>query len=79
MISEAKRYNEDDDIPINSLEDKPKAFDSGKHDKQLLFGVRCLLKRNPSLEFCREVVRMNKTELDPAEVRKVAHFTLTAA
>ena len=46
-------------------------FGSGQYDDKPFVGVRRLLKRNPSLEFCRDVVEMNKEALDPAEVRKV--------
>jgi hypothetical protein len=38
---------------------------------KLSFFLGRLLKHNPSLQFCREVVQMNKEELDPAEVKKV--------
>lgn len=43
----------------------------GQHDEESFAGLGRLLKQNPSLQFCREVVQMNKEELDPAEVRKV--------
>lgn len=47
----------------------------GQYDEKPLVGLRRLLKHNPSLEFCLEVVQMNKEELDPAEVRKVgSHY-----
>jgi hypothetical protein len=46
-------------------------FRTRQYDEKPSFGFRRLLKRNPSLEFCREVVQMNKQELDLAEVRKV--------
>ena len=55
-------------------------FKSFKYDDKPFFGVRRLLKRNPSLKFCREVIQMNKQELDPIEVRKVGlhHFHYSA-
>ena len=42
-----------------------------QHDEESSVGLGRLLKHNPSLQFCREVVQMNKEELDPAEVKKV--------
>jgi hypothetical protein len=53
-----------------------KTFGLSKYDDKPFFGVRRLLKRNPSLKFCREVIQMNKQELDPAEVQQVSlhHF-----
>lgn len=35
-------------------------------------GWRRILKKNPSTEFCREVIKMNDEELDPTEVKKVS-------
>lgn len=49
-------------------------FGLGQSDEKPFTGVRRLLKRNPSIEFCREVAKMNEEELDPAEVKKVPQF-----
>lgn len=35
-------------------------------------GLRKLLRRNPSVEFLREVAEANEHELDPVEVKKVS-------
>lgn len=42
-----------------------------QYDNKDFFGVRGLLKRCPSLDFCQEVIQMNKEKLDLVEVRKV--------
>jgi hypothetical protein len=71
ISSETGKDNEKADI--QQLEVPEDIIDTfGQYDEKPFVGVRRLLKRNPSLEFCREVVEMNKEELDPAEVKKVS-------
>ena len=71
ISSETGKDNEKADI--QQLEVPEDIIDTfGQYDEKPFVGVRRLLKRNPSLEFCREVVEMNKEELDPAEVKKAS-------
>jgi hypothetical protein len=65
--SDSEKADQQFEIPGDTLQ----AFGSGQFDDKPFVGVRRLLKRNPSLEFCRDVVQMNKEVLDPVEVRKV--------
>lgn len=46
-------------------------FGLNPSDEKPFTGMRRLLKRNPSLEFFREVAKLNEKELDPVEVKRV--------
>ena len=56
---------------FHQLESPQSVGKTDHSDEHPSSGIHRWLKRNPSLEFCREVVQMNKQALDPAEVRKV--------
>ncbi|WWC59270.1 uncharacterized protein I303_101820 [Kwoniella dejecticola CBS 10117] len=56
--------------------------EKGEHDRDIQYdnaddatkprtGLRKLLRRNPSMDFMREVAEANETELDPYEVKRV--------
>jgi hypothetical protein len=81
ITSETGTDSEKDDIQqIAVPKENFKTFGPGQYYNKAFFGIHAFLKRNPSLEFCREVVQMNKEELDPAEVRQVGpqHFDYCA-
>ncbi|WVQ69236.1 uncharacterized protein L199_007453 [Kwoniella botswanensis] len=46
-------------------------YDGGDDAAKPRTGLRKLLRRNPSMEFMREVAEANETELDPYEVKRV--------
>ncbi|WRT64798.1 uncharacterized protein IL334_001732 [Kwoniella shivajii] len=46
-------------------------YDGGDSVEKPRTGLRKLLRRNPSVEFMREVAEANETELDPYEVKRV--------
>lgn len=72
LITSTSMDSEKDDLEqIEFSEENAKTLRPGQYDNKSFFGVRGLLKNNPSLEFCQEVVEMNKEVLNPAEVRKV--------
>lgn len=60
---------------VESIDDErpgaAEAYQAEEDDKPPT-GLRRLLKRNPSVEFIREVAEMNETELDPEEVKAVS-------
>ncbi|WVW78471.1 hypothetical protein I302_100425 [Kwoniella bestiolae CBS 10118] len=46
-------------------------YDGGDEADKPRTGLRKLLRRNPSMDFMREVAEANETELDPYEVKRV--------
>jgi hypothetical protein len=76
----SQKDNEKDGIHLLEVPDETiETFGHGQYDEEPFVGVRRLLRRNPSLEFCREVIQMNKQELDPAEVKEVGSRSKIAA
>ena len=54
------------------------SYGPGSADEKPFVGIRRLLKRNPSMEFRREVAQMNQEALDPVEVKHVSDPTLSS-
>lgn len=52
--------------------DAPQVVYDDQEDPAQRTGLRRLLRRNPSLDFIKEVAAANTTELDRAEVKKVS-------
>jgi hypothetical protein len=57
---------------VNEKDDRPEiAYDEADAAVNRT-GLRRMLRRNPSLEFMRDVARENENDLDPVEVKQVS-------
>ena len=71
--AEGKRdlgHAEDQGEPDHKARDV--VYDAQEDETKPPTGLRRMLRRNPSLEFVREVAEMDQYELDPVEVKRVS-------
>lgn len=70
-IEKAKSSSEHVEEIDDSNENRPVVYTEGEDDSKPRTGLRRLLRKNPSLDFIKEVAEENKKELDPVEVGRV--------
>lgn len=70
-LASAQHFEEVPDADKSPARDVDAQYDGGDDDGKPRKGLRKLLRRDPSLDFMREVAEANAEELDPKEVKGV--------